>query len=467
MNMSIYSLAVKGKNVFAGTENGVYLSADNGTTWAGVNSGLVKTRVNSIAVSGNNIFAGTIIGTVFVSTDNGTSWGRLNAGLASTNVSDFIKTAGALFVKASAGIFRSADNGKNWEVLNNSPIDLNIINMVASDEKNLAGFRDDGVYFSKNNGNSWTAAINSGLKDVWGSSAYISSMEVIGDNIFAGTEDAGIFRSTDYGVSWSAIDSGLPENISVVSLAKSGSILFAGTRLGFFRSKDSGASWTEINLGVKDPTVRCLTANAGNVIALMESRTSDERSLVLSADAGSKWINIKSVFPSMYINCFKFYGNNIFTVMNNRVLLSTNNGVSWTVVNTDQLKNITINSIAIFDNTLFIGTSRGEWRRPLSDVVGVVGNPDAKSLQTVDFSLRLIGAATSCTQIEFSVPQPEKVTLSVYDLLGHEIASPVNRNYAAGLHRVTWNTRTIASGLYMIRLQAGANRFMKGVSIIR
>jgi photosystem II stability/assembly factor-like uncharacterized protein len=471
---SINFLTVSGENVFVGTDKGVYRSADNGTTWTAVNSGLAKTRVNSLAVSGNNIYAGTVLGTVFVSTDNGTSWGRLNVGLASADVYHFLKTDSALFVETSAGIFRSTDNGINWAVLNICPPDASIRCMAASGNKILAAFQREGDYVgniescivSKNNGNSWTA-INSAIKDVWGSTARISSMEVIGDNIFAGTSDAGLFRSTDYGVNWSAINSGLPENISVVSLAKSGRTLFAGTESGFFSSKDLGARWTEINPDVKDPRVRCLAANAGSVIALIESRTCDERSLVLSADAGSKWTRINSGFPSTHINSLEYYGTSIFAVTNNGVLLSTNNGVSWTVVNTDQLKNITINSIAIFDNTLFVGTDKGEWHRPLSDVVGVVGNPDVKSVQPADFALRVIGAATSCAQIEFAVPRPEKVTLSVYDLLGHEIASPVNGNCAAGLHRVTWNTRNIASGWYTLRMRIGGNMFTNNISIIR
>jgi hypothetical protein len=253
----------------------------------------------------------------------------------------------------------------------------------------------------------------------------------------------------------------------VHSLAKSGSTLFAGTELGLFSSIDLGAHWTEINLGVKDSRVRCLTANTGNIIAWIESRTSNERSLVLSTDAGSKWTKINSGFPTTHIKSLEYYGNNLFAVTNNGVLISTNNGVSWTVVNTDQLKNNAILSLAIFDNTLFLGTEYGVWHRPLSDVVGVVGNPNAKSVPTDDFALRLIGAATSCAHIEFSVPRPEKVTLSVYNLVGHEIASFVNGDCAAGLHRVTWNTRNMASGFYTVRMQAGANRYVRSVSIVR
>ena len=46
---------------------------NNGTTWTPVDSGLTMTRVWSLAVSGTNLFAGTYGGGVFLSANNGTS----------------------------------------------------------------------------------------------------------------------------------------------------------------------------------------------------------------------------------------------------------------------------------------------------------------------------------------------------------------------------------------------------------
>jgi len=41
MNPFVYSLAVNGSNLFAGTERGgVFLSTNNGTSWTAVNTGL-------------------------------------------------------------------------------------------------------------------------------------------------------------------------------------------------------------------------------------------------------------------------------------------------------------------------------------------------------------------------------------------------------------------------------------------
>jgi hypothetical protein len=65
------------------------------------------------------------------------------------------------------------------------------------------------------------------------------------------------------------------------------------------------------------------------------------------------------------------------------------------------------------------------------------------------------------TQIQFSLPERADVLLEVYDILGRKVATLINNeNYGVGYHTVTWNAtnqtgRTISSGMYIYRLQAG------------
>jgi hypothetical protein len=65
------------------------------------------------------------------------------------------------------------------------------------------------------------------------------------------------------------------------------------------------------------------------------------------------------------------------------------------------------------------------------------------------------------TTIAFSLPQAETVSLKIYNLLGEEVTTIVNRqSYEAGLHSVTWDGRNhvglvMASGIYLYRVEAG------------
>ncbi len=73
------------------------------------------------------------------------------------------------------------------------------------------------------------------------------------------------------------------------------------------------------------------------------------------------------------------------------------------------------------------------------------------------------------TVIEFSLPRAEKATIKVFDLLGREITTLLDRPLASGAHQVTWNGRDqsgvlVGSGVYFYRVEAG--EFLKTVKMI-
>lgn len=58
------------------------------------------------------------------------------------------------------------------------------------------------------------------------------------------------------------------------------------------------------------------------------------------------------------------------------------------------------------------------------------------------------------TSIRFSLPQSGPVSLKIYDILGKEIAAPVDGGMDAGTYTVQWDGSTAASGIYFYRLTA-------------
>ena len=59
------------------------------------------------------------------------------------------------------------------------------------------------------------------------------------------------------------------------------------------------------------------------------------------------------------------------------------------------------------------------------------------------------------TNIEFSIPQLEFVTLKVYNILGEEVATLVSEKLSAGKYKYDWDASGLASGVYVYRIQAG------------
>jgi hypothetical protein len=61
------------------------------------------------------------------------------------------------------------------------------------------------------------------------------------------------------------------------------------------------------------------------------------------------------------------------------------------------------------------------------------------------------------TSIEYRISRIENVKLSVYDILGREVAVLVNERKEPGSHTVMWDARGMASGVYVYRLTAGSS----------
>jgi ligand-binding sensor domain-containing protein len=61
-NTQVKSLAVSGTNIFAATQNGIFLSSNNGMTWNDVSDDSAMIDVYTLIVNGDNLFAGTANG---------------------------------------------------------------------------------------------------------------------------------------------------------------------------------------------------------------------------------------------------------------------------------------------------------------------------------------------------------------------------------------------------------------------
>jgi len=58
------------------------------------------------------------------------------------------------------------------------------------------------------------------------------------------------------------------------------------------------------------------------------------------------------------------------------------------------------------------------------------------------------------TTIEFSLPKASFVTLKIYNLLGEEVATLVSEQRSMGIHKINWDARGLASGVYLYQLVA-------------
>jgi hypothetical protein len=71
------------------------------------------------------------------------------------------------------------------------------------------------------------------------------------------------------------------------------------------------------------------------------------------------------------------------------------------------------------------------------------------------------------TTINFQLPRDADVSLVVYDVLGAEVATLVDRNMKAGRHNVTFNASNLSSGIYFYRIEAGDFASVKKMTLLK
>jgi hypothetical protein len=151
-------------------------------------------------------------------------------------------------------------------------------------------------------------------------------------------------------------------------------------------------------------------------------------------------------------------GTTLFAGTYGGVFLSNNNGTSWTEVNAG-LTNRNVSAFAIFPNgtsstNLFTGTwGSGVFKRPLSEMT--TGIEDKHNEIPTRFALKqnYPNPFNPSTIISYQLSVVSNVKLSVYDMLGREIAVLVESKQNAGTHQKQWNAEGLPSGVYLYRLQ--------------
>ena len=262
----VHSLAGKGTMLYAGTTSGVFVSPDNGATWTARNNGLTTLEAWSLCICDSLLFAGTRGGGAFLSHDDGLTWKAINGGLTNVNVYSFAVVGSTVFAgTGGSGVFVLNRGTETWAPSNSGLSMAEVYALVAVGQSLYAGIEaSTGVYVSTGGG-AWTAAITAGCpSSVFGfaridtllfaatdccNGVYSTSINAInwkeagpgvnyhfscticavGTTLYVGTNMTGVLRSTNYGQSWSSVNSGLPANPSVYCFATCGSNLFCGT----------------------------------------------------------------------------------------------------------------------------------------------------------------------------------------------------------------------------------------------
>lgn len=178
-------------------------------------------------------------------------------------------------------LFRSIDRGDNWTPISPTLVNsenptgnltfgtLTTIDVSPLDQQILYVGTDDGnVWVSKDAGTNWDS-IQAGIPKRWITSVRASPHEV--ETVYLtvsgfrfGESEAQVFRSNNYGTTWTAIGAGLPD-IPVNDLIADPTIpgrLYLATDIGVYYSTEDGDNWTLLGQDLPEAPVTDLDFHA-------------------------------------------------------------------------------------------------------------------------------------------------------------------------------------------------------------
>jgi hypothetical protein len=98
---------------------------------------------------------------------------------------------------------------------------------------------------------------------------------------------------------------------------------------------------------------------------------------------------------------------------------------------------------------------------------GVSVDRNAENVSEYALSQNYQNPFNPSTTISFNLPQSGNVTLTVYNVLGQQVATLVNGALNAGTHSVPFNASRLASGVYVYELRAGSFVQQKRMMLVK
>ena len=501
-----------GSSLWVNTGNGFFITTDNGNIWQpvvnkgysgmpGYPANFMGGWIKALIANGSTIFAAVLDGGIYRSDDNAVSWIKLDSSQQIIgSIPSFMKKDSLIFVFSTSGIYTTKDNFLSWKLINNqsyysfSPLlfGSNIISGLLI------------VSISTDDGITWTTR-NNGLSKI--AFRYPHSVDSYGSIISLYTTDGTSYLSIDYGTSWQKNVWISADILNTISYNEANSLRLHGS----YYNRNIDNKWIQI-FGPTGPLIMDVSTGAMHPsFYTLDLIRVDTFIVAATNNHGICRIGISSknlLDPECDISKWQLLRNlegYTFSISNDTVFLGTSNGIykstdfginwnecglsnysvsqifsigsnllaktnggffrsndgakTWNYINMG-LSNIQSISLS-GDNLLavtFINSSNGVsngvlWKRSFNDVMTSINKEEKLPLKYA-LSQNYPNPFNPSTVISYQIPKASHVLLKIYDVLGREVSTLVDKEQVPGNYKAEFKGH-LSSGIYFYRLTAG------------
>lgn len=405
----ILDMYANGNNHFFANNKYMFISKNNGFSFEKIQPNGLETLyyINKLIGIDDTLFVNSIgniggfVRALFRSTDFGNNWENISVNFNSVSNFNFLNDN--YYLLADGFLFNSKNNGQTWDTIGdyigniksdffeiNSNLFL-IADKGSNDRFSKDGISNNGIFASFDNGLNFTNISN----EIGIDGYYTNDVKLYKDFIFIATSK-GLYKSDNHGLNWQIIRfsdaSELVEKIETINDS-----IYVGTNLGrIYKSSDFGENWeiiyqslySEKILGLKNLNNQIIFSQSGKEygvykiinrenVKLIEFDYTSKSSLVFDTNNKLNLLSQNSGIyrsddygDSWYILNDSLFNNRIFfqkilskediiiafTTYRNEVILSKDNGKTWSSHLFGNNNNY-INDILILEDSIYVLTN--------------------------------------------------------------------------------------------------------------
>jgi photosystem II stability/assembly factor-like uncharacterized protein len=329
------------KNNMAG---GFFRSTDGGVTWK-ESKDLSSEAIHAMTQSKddpNILYVGAATG-VWMSKNSGEDWQRIESTSMPRNVNSMAvdpRNTSTIYAGTVWRPYKSTDSGKSWRLIKDGMIDDSDVFAMTVDPRNadhIIASACSGIYESFSGGSKWAKI--QGIPSQSRRTRDIVQHPSVAGTIYAGTTE-GFWMSTNGGKSWAMTT---PRTLEINSIAvhpEAPNRVFIGTNnYGVMVSNDGGRNFTPTNDNFTSRFTYSITPDLtqpNRLYATTQNTATSGGFFFTSNDGGRTWVQAKSLdvvrTSPFSVLQDRTDPNKIYLGTNVGIYISTDRGVTWTLI---------------------------------------------------------------------------------------------------------------------------------------